>query len=195
MGEKVNRGELDKLLTWLRHRPLMHHDETLGFAMLHAGLPPQWSIAQAASYAREVEQVLRSTDHIEYFDEMYGNKPSSWSESHTGMERMRFITNCFTRLRFCSADGILALKEKGPPGTQAKPGFLPWFEHPGRASQDTRIVFGHWSTLGYCARHNVWAIDTGCLWGGELTLLRLDTDDPTPLHLQCQGAQAPGLFA
>ena len=195
LGQVLEAPDREELLTWLRHRPLMHYDASLGFAMLHAGLPPQWSIAQAAGYAREVEQVLRSTDHIEYFDEMYGNKPHSWSESHSGMERMRFITNCFTRLRFCSADGVLALKEKGPPGTQAKSRFLPWFEHPERASRDTRIVFGHWSTLGYLARHNVWSIDTGCLWGGELTLLRLDSEDPTPVHLQCQGSQDPRLFA
>lgn len=191
----LDAPDRDELLDWLRHRPLMHYDPQLGFAMLHAGLPPQWSIEQALAYAREVETVLQSSDHIEYFDEMYGNKPKSWSEAHEGMERYRFITNCFTRLRFCTADGVLALKEKGPPGTQAKPQALPWFEHPNRASRDTRIIFGHWSTLGYREEHNIWALDTGCLWGGDMTLLHIDREQPAPIHLPCKGAQDPNQFA
>lgn len=190
----LNAPDRDELLHWLRQRPLIHHDPALGFAMVHAGLPPHWTIEQASARAREVESVLRSTDHPEYFDEMYGNKPDRWSDQLDGMDRLRFITNCFTRLRFCSADGVLALKEKGPPGTQARPETLPWFEHPGRASRDTRIVFGHWSTLGYRAAHNVWALDSGCLWGGQLTLLRLDSAAPTPIHVGCKGAQDPGAF-
>ncbi len=195
LGEVLEAPDREELLHWLRHCPLIHYDQHLDFALLHAGLPPQWSIAEAVGYAREVEAVLQSSDHIEYFDEMYGNKPKSWSEAHQGMQRYRFITNCFTRLRFCTADGILALKEKGPPGTQAKPEALPWFEHPHRASRDTRIVFGHWSTLGYLAQHNVWALDSGCLWGGDLTMLRIDTDEPDPIHLPCEGAQDPNRFA
>ena len=105
--------------------------------------------------------------------------PLSWpSSSIEGIASCPFIPNPLTRLRFCESDGRLALKEKGPPGTQAKPDALPWFEHPRRASRDTRIVFGHWSTLGYTHKHNVWALDSGCLWGGALTLLRLDTPQP-----------------
>jgi len=195
LGDILEAPDREELLHWLRHRPLIHHDRHLDFALLHAGLPPQWTIEDAVSYAREVEAVLQSSDHIEYFDEMYGNKPKSWSEAHQGMQRYRFITNCFTRLRFCTADGVLALKEKGPPGTQTKAEALPWFEHPHRASRDTRIVFGHWSTLGYLAKHNVWALDTGCLWGGALTMLRIDTDEPAPIHQPCEGAQDPNQFA
>jgi bis(5'-nucleosyl)-tetraphosphatase (symmetrical) len=195
LGEILDAPDREELLHWLRHCPLIHHDRHLDFALLHAGLPPQWRIEDAVSYAREVESVLQSSDHIEYFDEMYGNKPKSWSEAHQGMQRYRFITNCFTRLRFCTADGVLALKEKGPPGTQAKPEALPWFEHPHRASRDTRIVFGHWSTLGYLAKHNVWAIDSGCLWGGALTMLRIDTAEPAAIHLPCEGAHDPNQFA
>ncbi len=200
-GEKDTFGEVmaapdhDELIDWLRHRPLMHYDPILEFALLHAGLPPQWTTTQALLRAREVEQVLRSDDHVAFFAEMYGNKPKRWSDDLQGMDRLRFITNCFTRLRFVAPDGRLLLKEKGPPGSVREPGALPWFDHPQRASRGTRIVFGHWSTLGYAARNNVWAIDTGCLWGGALTLLRLDAPEPEPHHLDCPGAQDPRAFA
>lgn len=191
----LEASDRDELLSWLRHRPLLHHDHQIGFAMLHAGLPPQWSLEFAQARAREVESLLRSDDHLAYFEQMYGDQPKCWDDALQGMDRLRFITNCFTRLRYCTAQGELALKEKGPPGSQAEPHTLPWFDHPLRASANTRIVFGHWSTLGYTARHNVWAIDTGCLWGGDLTLLRLDTETPEPIHYSCAGAQDPALFA
>lgn len=185
----------DELLHWLRQRPLMHYDPKLDFALLHAGLPPQWTIAMAGMHAHEVEQVLRGDGYAEFFHHMYGNKPKRWSEALEGMDRLRFITNCFTRLRFCTPKGKLRLKEKGPPGTQKDPKAMPWFDVPGRASRGTRIVFGHWSTLGYVARNNVWAIDTGCLWGGSLTLLRIDTPEPTPAAIGCAGARDPRQFA
>lgn len=184
----------DELLDWLRCRPLMHEDPSIGFAMLHAGLPPQWDMSTAASCAREVESVLRGDGHRDYFMQMYGNKPRRWDPALSGMDRWRFITNCFTRLRYCEPDGSLALKEKGPPGSQ-RAGRVPWFEHPDRASRNQRIVFGHWSTLGYWARDNVWALDTGCLWGGSLTLLRLDSAVPEHHALPCPGWQNPAAFA
>lgn len=180
----------DELLSWLRHRPLLHQDPELDFVMIHAGLPPQWDLATAAICAAEVEAVLRGPDYLAYFSKMYGNKPTRWDPSLSGMSRWRFTTNCLTRLRFCEMDGTLSLKEKGPPGSQA-PGRVPWFAHPDRQSRDHRIVFGHWSTLGYQDRHNVWAIDTGCLWGGSLTLLRIDEVEPKPVHLPCHKAQDP----
>ena len=185
----------EELLRWLRHRPLMHYDPSLNFALLHAGLPPQWTISAAATHAHEVEQVLRNDDEYrDFFHEMYGNKPKRWSDDLAGMDRLRFITNCFTRLRFCTPKGKLRLKEKGPPGSQKDPKALPWFDVPARASLGTRIVFGHWSTLGYLARNNVWAIDTGCLWGGKLTLLRIDTPEPEATGIPCSGAQDPRQF-
>ena len=185
----------DELLAWLRHRPLIHHDRELAFSLLHAGLPPQWDIAEARERAREVETVLRSEDaYPAFFHHMYGNRPKKWSPDLEGMERLRFITNCFTRLRFCTPKGKLQLKEKGPPGSQENPKAMPWFDIPGRASRGNRIVFGHWSTLGYVARNNVWAIDTGCLWGGRLTALRLDTPEPRPVQIDCGGAQDPRNF-
>lgn len=191
----LDAPDREELLHWLRCRPLMHHDPGLGFTLLHAGLPPQWSIASAAAHAREVEAVLRSdTDHTEFFHGMYGNKPKKWSDELEGMDRLRFITNCFTRLRFCTPKGKLRLKDKGAPGTQKDPKSLPWFDIPKRASRNSRIVFGHWSTLGYVARNNVWAIDTGCLWGGELTALRIDSPTPRATRIPCPGAQDPRTF-
>ena len=185
LRDVLTADDRDELLYWLRHRPLLHHDAELDFMMLHAGLPPQWDSATARACAAEVEAVLRSDDHNDYFMRMYGNKPKGWDPALSGIERWRFITNCLTRLRYCDADGALALKEKGPPGSQAI-GRVPWFEHPLRASRGQRIVFGHWSTLGYRAEHDVWALDTGCLWGGALTLLRLDEQPPRPITHPCE---------
>ena len=182
------------LLDWLRHRPLMYHHEKRGYCLLHAGLPPQWDIPTALRLARELETTLQGTGFHAFCHGMYGNEPSRWSEGLRGMDRLRFITNCFTRLRFCDAEGRIKLKHKGPPGSQRK-GRIPWFEHPQRATSGQRIVFGHWSTLGYVARHNAWALDTGCLWGGALTLLRLDQSRPAPQSVPCARWQDPANFA
>lgn len=190
----MDAPDRDELLHWLRNRPLAHYDPRVGFLMIHAGVPPQWDLDTTLACAREVEGVLRGDHSGDYFMQMYGNRPDRWDPALDGMDRWRFITNCFTRLRFCEPDGRLALKEKGPPGSQA-PGRVPWFEHPQRATRDQRIVFGHWSTLGYVERHNVWALDTGCLWGGALTLLRLEPAPPTPFSQPCSRWQDPARFA
>ncbi|NEX20367.1 symmetrical bis(5'-nucleosyl)-tetraphosphatase [Thiorhodococcus mannitoliphagus] len=181
----------DDLLHWLRHQPLLHHDPTLALTMVHAGLPPQWDLDQARRCAGELESVLRSDDYRTFLREMYGNRPSLWSAELSGMERLRFITNCLTRLRYCEPDGGLALKEKGLLGSQS-PGRLPWFQMPGRRTRGDRIVFGHWSTLGYWSGENVWAIDSGCLWGGTLSALTLDQDPMRVIQLDCPGALTPG---
>ena len=195
LREILQAPDRDELLDWLRERPLMHQDPATGYVLLHAGLPPEWDIATAAALAREVENVLRGPDRHAFLMHMYGNNPKRWSPKLKGMDRLRFITNCFTRLRYCASDGTLALKEKGPPGSQ-QPKFRPWFEHPHRASRDHRILCGHWSTLGYHAGNNVWALDTGCLWGGALTLLQIDTgQDPKPIPIPCPGRQDPRRFA
>lgn len=193
LADVLDAPDRDELLHWLRHRPLAHHDADVGFLMIHAGLPPQWNLETTMACAGEVESVLRSDAHHDYFAHMYGNKPKRWDPQLAGMDRWRFITNCLTRLRFCELDGRLALKEKGPPGSQAS-GRVPWFEHPQRESQAQRIVFGHWSTLGYIARNNVWALDTGCLWGGALTVLRLDAAEPLRHSLPCPGHQNPSRY-
>lgn len=177
----------DELLDWLRHRPLMHYSGKRGYALIHAGLPPQWDIATALACAREVEEVLQGDGFRDLCQQMYGNEPHRWSEKLQGMERWRFIINSFTRLRYCDRKGDLALNEKGPPGSQHKP-FIPWFQVPGRASRQDRILFGHWSTLGYYHAHNVWALDSGCLWGGKLTAIRLRRRSPPKrIQLDCPG--------
>jgi bis(5'-nucleosyl)-tetraphosphatase (symmetrical) len=193
LGDVLGAPDRDELLDWLRHRPLLHHDTDIDFLLVHAGLPPQWDLATAKACAAEVEAVLRGPDHPAYFAQMYGNKPALWDPALRGMERWRYTTNCLTRLRFCAPDGSLCLKEKGPPGSQAA-GRVPWFEHPDRRSRDQRIVFGHWSTLGYWTVDNTWAIDSGCLWGGNLTLLRLDTAQPEAFHHACRRWQNPTHF-
>jgi len=169
----LNAEDRDELTHWLRHLPLLHHDNELNFTMIHAGLPPQWDLATAQSCAKEVEAILQSDTHVEFLDRMYGNEPNQWDEKLENWERLRFITNCFSRLRYCDAEGRLALEEKGSPGTQAT-GLVPWFTVPNRKSAELRIVFGHWSTLGPIDSTNIYPIDTGCLWGDSLTALRLD---------------------
>jgi bis(5'-nucleosyl)-tetraphosphatase (symmetrical) len=175
----------EDLLHWLRHRPLMHYDATKDFAMVHAGLVPQWDLLQALTCAREVEDALRGPDYRTFLHAMYGNLPDKWSPSLSGIGRLRFITNCLTRMRYCLPDGTLGLKEKGSIGTQASP-YIPWFDIPWRASRDLRLVVGHWSTLGYMAKDNVWALDTGCLWGGSLTAIPiLKKKEIEPITLDC----------
>jgi len=178
-----------ELLKWLRHQPLMHYSKKHNIAMLHAGLPPEWDIAYARKRAKEVEAVLQSKSHKKFLKSMYGNKPRKWKKNLHGMQRLRFITNCFTRLRYCDNKGHLGLEQKGKPGSQRKP-FKPWFKIKSRASRDDQIVFGHWSTLGLTTTHNVFAIDTGCLWGGRLTALRIE--DKAIFSLDCPGCQKPG---
>ncbi len=180
----------NELIDWLRRQPLLHHDDTLGYTMIHAGLPPQWDLALAQQCAHEVESALRGDNVVDFIEHMYGNKPRHWSNKLSGWKRMRFTVNCLTRLRFCDDQGRLALKYKGPPGSQP-PEYRPWFELPDRKSRDLNIVFGHWSTLGKRDDPGIFPLDTACLWGGELTALRLDTT-PQWFGLPCSGRQTPG---
>ncbi len=173
------------LLDWLRRRPLLHEDPHTGFVMIHAGLPPQWDLAQARARAREVEAVLASDASEAFFRHLYGDRPARWSERLTGWDRLRFIVNCFTRLRFCTPEGELLLAEKGPPESIAGSA-LPWFRVPGRASAGLCIVCGHWAALGRHREAGVWAIDSGCVWGGALTALRLD-ESPVWCSEPCGG--------
>jgi len=178
------------LLDWLRRRPLLHHDHDLGYTLVHAGLHRDWDLATAQTLAREVETELARGDYTRLFDYMYGDEPARWSPALAGRERIRFAINCFTRMRYCHADGSLDLGPTGPPGSQPA-GLWPWFDLPGRAHAELRIVFGHWSTLGYCARNGVHALDSGCLWGGCLTALALETT-PRVVQIDCPGALTPG---
>ena len=172
------------LLDWLRHQPLLHHDAESGYTLIHAGLPPQWDLDTARSCAAEVERVLRSEDHVEFFKVMYGNHPSRWSDRLQGWDRLRFITNCLTRLRYCDSNGRLALEYKGPPDSQPRH-LKPWFAWDRRKSRKMNILFGHWSTLGAYDEAGIHSLDTGCLWGGKLTALRLDRDPPVRIEYDC----------
>jgi bis(5'-nucleosyl)-tetraphosphatase (symmetrical) len=176
-GDILAAADYAKLLDWLRHQPLLHRDIALDFTMVHAGLPPQWDIEQATNCARELEVVLRGPDCVAFFDRMYGNEPDRWDTDLTGWDRLRFVVNCLTRMRYCTRRGRLDLKPKGPPGTQDDK-LLPWYEVPDRRSRGERIIFGHWATLHLASpepgAHNVWGLDTGCVWGGRLTAMRLE---------------------
>jgi len=164
----------DVLLDWLRARPLLHVDRALGWMMVHAGLAPKWSIAEAEQHAHEVEHKLHGPGVGKLLRSMYGNLPH-WSPHLRGSLRDRAIINILTRMRYCSPRGRIAHEEKGAPGTQT-PGMYPWYEVPGRAERELKIVCGHWSALGLFIGHGVHALDTGAVWGGKLTALQLDSE-------------------
>jgi bis(5'-nucleosyl)-tetraphosphatase (symmetrical) len=189
LDQVLDAPDRDQLLEWLLTRPLAVFDEPRGDFLVHAGLLPEWTPRFAAKLAREVEAVLRE-DARTLFDAMYGNKPDRWNDNLRGMDRLRIVINAFTRLRFCERDGTIDLTVKVAPGDQ--PGHLyPWFDLPERASRDVRVVCGHWSTLGLERRKDLLALDTGCIWGGSLTAVNLDTEDE-PVQLACKGHQEPG---
>jgi bis(5'-nucleosyl)-tetraphosphatase (symmetrical) len=165
----------EDLIHWLSQQKLFYHDPLLNFSMVHAGLIPQWSIAQALDFSREVECVLQGADQGDFYKSLYGYTMNQWSDNLTGISRLRFIVDCFTRIRFCSAQGVLDLKSKKGLGTQMS-GFMPWFDQPYRQSANDNIVFGHWAALeGQCDAPHAYAIDTGCVWGRDLTALDLKT--------------------
>lgn len=180
-----------ELLEWLRYRPLMHHDPISGFSMLHAGLPPQWDLHESLKYAAEVEGVLRGEQFDSFLNHMYGNKPKIWSEDLQGWDRQRYIVNCFCRLRYFKKDGELEFKEKRAPGYQSE-NLLPWFSLPHRLTRNNPLVFGHWSTLGLYQNYGVHGIDSGCLWGGALTALKIgDSGETSVISVKCQGEIRP----
>jgi bis(5'-nucleosyl)-tetraphosphatase (symmetrical) len=190
LDEVLRAPDRGELLTWLRERPLLHHDRRDGAALVHAGLLPGWSIERAAALARETEAMLRGPDAEEFFGHMYGDLPDRWTDQLRGVDRARLIVNAFTRLRYCDLDGALDLHHKGAPGSQP-PDLVPWYAVPGRHNRDQRIVFGHWSTLGVYTGENVIGIDSGCLWGGHLTAVRLDSGEPEFTQVTCVVAQHP----
>ena len=192
LDEVLAAPDRDELLDWLRRRLVLHHDGILGYTLVHAGLPPQWDLALATACARELETVLRGDGAAEFFRQMYGNEPRRWSPELKDTDRLRFIVNCFTRMRYCSVEGDLDFKAKGAPGSQPA-GYLPWYAVPGRKSAGLHILFGHWSTLGEVEGHEIYNLDTGCVWGGRLTALRLDGDDSGGWYsVDCPVAQTPG---
>jgi bis(5'-nucleosyl)-tetraphosphatase (symmetrical) len=174
----------DLLFEWLKDRPLLHEDPRLNVCMVHAGLAPQWDMRLASQCAREFEKALRH-DPAKLLDRLYGDKPDRWDDALEGEERLRFIANCFTRLRYLDADGRLMLHAKGSPKKAQSKALIPWFDAPGARWRGSRIVFGHWSTLGFYRNADVVGIDTGCVWGQSLTAVRLDRLDADPVHIAC----------
>lgn len=192
LQQVLDAPDSDELISWLRHRPLLHHDETTGYTMVHAGLPPGWNLSEARQYAAEVETLMRSDEFGQFLEVMYSNLPDIWSDGLKGLDRIRFIVNCFSRLRYCDQAGRLALQYKDAPGSQPD-GVVPWFDVNGRRSADESIVFGHWSTLGVGLRKSTWSLDSGCLWGGKLTALKLSSDrEPEWFQVACEGLCLPG---
>ncbi len=161
----------DALLAWLRCRKLAWRDGD--WLMVHAGVLPGWSVGDVMACAAEAEAALQGPRYRDFFAQMYGNAPVAWDDGLAGVERLRVIVNAFTRLRYCSIDGEMEFHHKGAPGTQPA-GWLPWFEVPGRKSADATLIIGHWSTLGLVNRPGLIALDTGCLWGGRMTAVRLE---------------------
>lgn len=174
LNELLSAPDKQQLIDWLMQGKLIHTDEALGFTMVHAGIPPQWSLHEAQTHAREVEAFLQSRYSGELLTNMYGNLPNRWKNKLIGLDRLRLITNYFTRMRFCTDEGELELESKDNIST-APQGYAPWFLHENRKTRDDNIVFGHWAALeGRVNAPNIFALDTGCVWGGELTALRLD---------------------
>ena len=180
-----------ELMHWLRRQPLMHEDPDLGYVMVHAGISPAWSLQEARERAREGEETLAGGDFGAFMAEIYGNEPSRWKASLAGAARLRYIINAFTRMRYCAPDGRLLLDYKGTPGSQP-PGYHPWFSCPTRVPMPAgvRLITGHWSTLGFHQQPDLLSIDTGCLWGGELTAIQLDAG-ARRTTVPCAGAMKP----
>jgi bis(5'-nucleosyl)-tetraphosphatase (symmetrical) len=187
LQDVLNAPDHDALLEWLLTRPLAHFDEASGDLLVHAGVVPQWSVEQTLALAREVEVALRA-DPRRLFENMYGDQPDKWHDALEGMDRLRFAINVLTRLRVCTPDGKVDLKMKGP-AEEIRAPYRPWFVHDNRRTRTARVIFGHWSALGLVQQHNVIGLDTGCVWGGALTAINLDTGGK-PVSLACRGYQS-----
>ena len=180
----------EALVEWLLELPLAIHDPAHGELVVHAGLVPQWSAADAAEHGARASRALRE-DPAGFLREMYGNEPDTWSEALKKKERLRFTINVLTRLRYCTAAGRVNMKLKGSPRATTGP-YAPWFTHAGRRSADTRVIFGHWSTLGLLCQPKLLALDTGCVWGGRLTAINLDDLEAPPVAVGCRACRQPG---
>ena len=190
LGEVIAAPDRAELLGWLRRRPMMHVEG--GYALVHAGLLPQWDVATARSLAQEVEAELRGPGYGEFLGSLYGSRPDRWADDLDGTDRLRVIVNAMTRLRFCTPAGVMEFEAKGE-ATQAPEGFLPWFEVAGRKSAASTVVCGHWSALGLRLAPTVLALDSGCVWGGLLSAVRLE--DRRLFQIPCgagAGAREPG---
>ncbi len=188
LGELLQAPDGIALIDWLRHQHMAVHAQ--GWLMVHAGVPPQWDLATTLALAGEVEDRLRGAELADFLRVMYGNEPARWDASLQGDERLRFAVNALTRTRFCAADGALDFHTKE--GAEATPaGLHAWFEAPDRRTRGVPIAFGHWSTLGLVNRPDLLALDTGCVWGGQLTAVRVDGGGREVIQVACAQAQRP----
>ncbi len=186
LAEILDAPDQNALLGWLRSRRLAAFDD--GWLLVHAGVVPQWDCATTLALAAEVEDTLRSGRAGDFLRVMYGDKPARWSEKLEGAERLRFIVNALTRMRFCDKRGRLELETKEGAGS-APHGYMPWFEVPGRRTEGTPIAFGHWSTLGLIDSPELLSLDTGCVWGGALTAVRIDGGRRETVQVKCKPAR------
>ena len=180
LDEILAAPDREELITWLRQQSLIHIDHDKDFTMVHAGLVPQWDLQQTIELAQEAETILKSAAFYDFLDVMYGNKPDQWSDGLDGHDRIRFIINCLTRLRYCSKSGRMNFDFKGAPGSEPE-GIHPWFCIKNRKTRKEKILFGHWSTVSLgninnFGKYNVYPLDSGCVWGGTLTAIRLDDE-------------------
>jgi bis(5'-nucleosyl)-tetraphosphatase (symmetrical) len=169
----LGKEDCDELIDWLRFRPLAHYSKKLNTLMVHAGVPPKWSAKKTLARAAEVEAALQSDDYVSFLKDMYSNKPAQWSGKLAGNERLRYIVNALTRMRMLDRHGRLDFTFSGPP-ENAPDGLTPWFDEKKAKWHGTRIVFGHWSALGLIVESDLIAVDTGCVWGRQLTAVRLN---------------------
>jgi bis(5'-nucleosyl)-tetraphosphatase (symmetrical) len=179
----LGREDSDELLDWLRMQPLAHYDKDMNTLMVHAGIPPTWTVKKTLARAAEVEVTLRGDGYGAFLDEMYGDKPDLWSGKLEGANRIRFIINALTRMRMIDADGRIDFTHTGPPDSAGK-GLLPWYAAANARWRGTRIVFGHWSALGLVVNDEMIAVDTGCVWGRQLTAVKL-TGKAKSVTVQC----------
>ncbi|WP_395699691.1 symmetrical bis(5'-nucleosyl)-tetraphosphatase [Aquabacterium sp.] len=189
LGEILASPEREAWLDWLRQRCKLA-DTAHGWLLVHAGVVPQWDAAQTLALADEVHALLAGPDLAGFLRVMYGNEPAQWHPALQGADRWRFVINVLTRIRFCDAEGRLDFKTKDG-ADAAPPGHFPWFEAPGRRTRDTPIAFGHWSTLGLRLEPTLLALDTGCVWGGHLSAVRVDGGRRELVQVACAQAQAP----
>jgi bis(5'-nucleosyl)-tetraphosphatase (symmetrical) len=169
----LNAPDRQQLMDWLTGQPLARWSRKHQMLRVHAGVVPQWDRKQVVALGKEVSQVLQSAERGSFLDRMYGNKPNKWRDSRKGWSRLRLITNILTRIRFCDADGRALFKLTGAPGSQPEP-YLPWFKHRHRQTRDVTMVFGHWAALGLKIKKRYIALDSGCVWGGKLSAVRLE---------------------
>ena len=185
LDKLLDSNQCDELVDWLRRQPLAHYDKSLDTLLVHAGTHPDWDIDQTLAYAAEVETRLRKDKYETLLGKMYGNTPNEWSEKLDGYKRLRFIINCLTRMRMITPKNRLNFSRSGSPYRGAR-NLTPWFARENRAAEDTRIVFGHWSALGLIVLPNLVSLDTGCVWGRQLTAVRLDKKKPRIVQVDGQ---------